>query len=237
MHTTFFHNELQMNLIVCRHADKQSANQDSLLSSLGKWQSVTLGKAIYNEGIVNPYILSSPYGRCLQTATCVADEVGASDIYVEYGLLEGPFHIPGSMGSLERMQHSFLLIDKRYPTQLDEPSGEKTQHDVLPRCARMSHHIVDFFQYKCPHRDVVLITHGTVAISLVAAIAQDKSHSQHYNIHRIQGCCPAGYYKLVTSHSAKWKTEFACFSNHLPVAIGNYGTSTTPVCYFESKTQ
>jgi len=226
-----------MNLIVCRHADKQSAKQDSLLSSLGKWQSSTLGKAIYNEGIVNPYILSSPYGRCLQTATCVADEVGASDIYVEYGLSEGPFHIPGSLGSLESMQLSFPLISKRYTTQLDEPSGEKTQHDVLPRCARMSQCIVDFFQHKCPHRDVVIITHGTVAIGLLAAIAQDKSHSQHDNIHRIEGCCPVGYYKLVTSHGQKWQTDFSCFSSHLPVVIGQYGTSTTPVCYFDIKTQ
>jgi len=225
-----------MNLIVCRHADKQSTNQDSLLSSLGKWQAANLGKAIYNEGIVNPYILSSPYGRCLQTATCVADEVGASDIYVEYGMSEGPLHIPGSLGSFERMQNSFPLVNKRYQTQLDEPSREKTQHDVLPRCARMSHYIVDFFQHKCPHRDVVLITHGTVAIGLVAAITEDKTHSQHDNIHRIQGCCAAGYYKLVKSHCSIWQTDFTCFSNHLPISMGKYGTNTTPVCYFESKT-
>jgi len=231
--STIFHNTGQMKLIVCRHADKQSANQDSLLSSLGKWQSATLGKAIYNEGIVNPYILSSPYSRCLQTATCVADEVGASDIYVEYGLSEGPLHIPGSLGSIERMQNSFPLIDKRYKTQLDEPSGEKTQHDVLPRCARMSNCIVELFKYKCLHRDVVIVTHGTVAIGLVAAIAQDKSHCQHDNIQRIQGCCPAGYYKLVASHGATWQTDFSCCSNHLSVAIGQYGTTTTPICYFE----
>jgi len=230
---TIFHNTEQMKLIVCRHADKQSANQDSLLSSLGKWQSATLGKAIYNEGIVNPYILSSPYGRCLQTATCVADEVGSSDIYVEYGLSEGPLHIVGSLGSIERMQNSFPLVDKRYTTQLDEPSGEKTQHDVLPRCARMSNRIVELFKHKCLHRDVVIVTHGTVAIGLVASIAQDKSHSQHDNIQKIQGCCPAGYYKLVTSHGETWQTDFSCCSNHLAVSIGQYGTTTTPVCYFE----
>ena len=144
----------------------------------GKPQAWEEQSSIFNEGIVNPYILSSPYGRCLQTATAVAREVAASEIFVEYSISEGPFHIPGSLDSLKMMQHSFSLIDEWYQTQFDEPRAGKTQHDVLPRCAQMSQYISEFFRHKCLYRDVVVITHGTVAIGRSMMISNTTTYAE-----------------------------------------------------------
>jgi len=220
-----------MNLYVCRHADRESEQHDSMLSSAGWDHAASLGRAVCSAGTANPYILSSPYGRCLETATAVAHAVGTREILVEYGLSEGPRHVPGTLGPLEGMRQRFPLIDTRYRSFLGEPGGELSQGDVLPRCAEMGRYIAQFAARAHARRDVVVVTHGTVAIGLVAAVASCAARSQLDNLRDLQGCCPAGFYKLHRApHRATWSCDYVCYSRHLPRHVGLRGTATTPVC-------
>jgi len=220
-----------MVLYICRHGDKQSKAHESVLSKRGHMHAMYLGKAIVQEGVVNPYILSSPYDRCLATATAIAKQVNADSILVEYGLCEGPHHIPGTVASIRKMQEKFPLISTNYTSCLREPCGEQSQLDVLPRCQRMSEYISKLNTPALENRHMVIVTHGTVAIGMVGALMQNDMRQ----INSIPGCCPAGYYKLKRSHQARWTSDCICHSDHLPSDIGQCGTPTTPLCHVRTK--
>lgn len=215
-----------MVLYICRHGDKQSDSHESRLSKRGHMHAMYLGHAIMQRRVVNPYILSSPYDRCLQTATAIAKQVNANSIFVEHGLCEGPLHIPGTMSSIRKMKEKFPLINMHYLSCLREPCGEQSQLDVLPRCQKMSKYISKLNEYIAQNLDIVIVTHGTVAIGMVAALMQTDIHE----IGSIPGCCPAGYYTLKQVSRARWAGDCICNSDHLPSDVAQRGTRTTPIC-------
>jgi len=214
-----------MSVYVCRHADRESTHHASLLSDTGHRQARLLGAALCAELVEAPFLMSSPYGRCLQTATAVAKQVGAPRIIVEYGVCEGPLHVHGSLPEFPCLLREYPMIHPAYRTESREPCGESSQHDVLRRCEVMARCVAAFHASNNPRCDVVVVTHGTVAMGLVAAMAGGVGTY----IQDVQGCCAAGYYKLAAVRGGGWATDFVCHAGHL--SAGDRETETTPVCY------
>jgi len=227
-----------MSVYICRHADKQSTHPFSALSEMGKTHAIMLGNELRKDGIYMPYILSSSYDRCLETASAISLGMGHVPIFVEYGLSEGPQppppHTHMRIGSSE-MQSIFPLLDTTRPSKTMPPHGEYTQQDVLPRCVEMGRFASKFYASKKYKADVIFVTHGTVAIGMVAAMAQQSHESLNDSLSKVQGCVAAGFYRLTPYMHAKdgiqWKTDFKCHSSHLPNQLQEKGTITTPTCY------
>lgn len=78
--------------------------RDIPLSPLGHRQSEDLGEFLRGKGVKT--IISSPYIRCLQTASAVARATGAK-IVVEHGLCEGPGHEMGWLPDLVERHRYF----------------------------------------------------------------------------------------------------------------------------------
>jgi len=229
-----------MAVYICRHGDKDSLDHYSMLSDVGKTQARDLGTAFFNRGVHGPCILSSGYRRCLQTASAISQQVGGVPIRMEYGLSEGPLHQPNSFPDPLTMKREFALLDLTYTPQTPEPHNEYDQRDVLPRCEEMGNFITAFFANHRECEDVVVVTHGTVAMALVAAMVKKPHESLDSCLQKINGCVPAGYYQLVPSmcdeRGLVWTTNFQCICSHLAPEVQAHGTETTPICFIPGPT-
>ena len=63
---------------------------------MGKDHALVLGEELCRNGVRDPYILSSVYKQCLETATAISRGVSRVPICLEYGLSEGPTTLSGS---------------------------------------------------------------------------------------------------------------------------------------------
>jgi broad specificity phosphatase PhoE len=234
-HEYYGHSGIRMTVYICRHGDKQSNDHYAMLSDVGKTQANDLGTALCDRGVRKPHILSSPYGRCLQTATAISQQVGGVPILVEYGLSEGPLHEPNLFPPLHSMKRDFPFLNLTYVPQTPEPHNEYNQRDVLPRCLEMADFITAFFANKQDCKDVVIVTHGTVAVGVVAAMVKKVYEPLDNCIQKVQGCVPAGYYQLMPSmcdqRGLTWTTDFQCICSHITPEIQVNGTETTPICF------
>lgn len=224
-----------MSVYICRHADRQSTHPMSALSQMGKTNAVALGQTLASNGMREPCILSSPYERCLETATAISRTVGRVPILVEYGLSDGPIQ-PGAVGvCVPLMQQRFGLLDTRYKSKTPLPNHEDTQRHVLPRCVNMGRFVSDFYMNQPANTDVVVVTHGTVAMGIVAAMAQKQYESLDDSLEHVQGCVAAGYYKLVPYNHQEgglaWSSDYVCNSSVPLGGFPEHDTKTTPTCY------
>lgn len=224
----------EMSIYICRHADKESTRYDSMLSEEGHAQAFLLGQALAPAPNTSRYIMSSPYGRCLQTATAISGQ-GGPLILVEYGLSEGPSHVPGSIPPFSSVHSAFPRIDTTYDTTLFEPSGETSQRHVLQRCEPVARYISDLWESCGGGSEIVVVTHGTVAMGLVVAMVRVQGEHSASCALKTEGCCAAGYYKITraphTLHGPAWETDFTCHSGHIPNHKRTSGT--TPICYLQ----
>jgi len=229
-----------MSVYICRHADRQSTHPMSALSQMGKTNAVALGRTLASNGMREPCILSSPYERCLETATAISRTVGRVPILVEYGLSEGPTQ-PGEVGvCAPLMQQRFALLDTSYQSKTPLPNHEDTQRHVLPRCVYMARFVSDFYMNQPANTDVVVVTHGTVAMGMVAAMARKPHESLDDSLERVQGCVAAGYYKLVPSNHQEgwlaWSSDYVCHSSLPCCVFPQHDSKTTPTCYIPRPT-
>ena len=119
-----------MSVYICRHEDRQSIHPMSALSQMGKTNAMALGQALASNGMREPCILSSPYERCLETATAISQTVGRVPILVEYGLSEGPLP-QGVVGvCASQIQQRFALLDTTYQSKTPLPNHEDTQRQT-----------------------------------------------------------------------------------------------------------
>jgi len=227
-----------MSVYICRHSDRQSTHPLSALSANGRMHAIALGRELGENGVHEPYILSSVYERCLETATAISRTVGRVPIFVEFGLSEGPVQEMPSNMTLFQIQQKFRLVDPLYRCITPPPLGEYTQRDVLPRCVEMGRFVSDVYR-KSPHKaDIVVVTHGTVAFGMVAAMTQQTHESLDDALKKVHGCVAAGYYRLVpceqTNHGLTWLTDFQCHTSNFPGSSQESGAATTPVCFIPS---
>jgi len=226
-----------MKFYICRHAEKESVDVYSKLSERGHEQARLLGRHLARNTGACPLILSSPYERCLETASAIAREYEGACILVENGLAEGPVnsreaHTPVSLHTLKA---AFGMLDPEYVSYYPMPSGENTQRDVLVRCMYMSRHLLHTFARNNKGRDVVVVTHGTVAMGLVAAMATSRQDDVCACVaDAVQGASAAGYYTVertcTPSAGSVVRSDFRCCSAFLPVPP--LPSATTPVCTF-----
>jgi len=207
---------------------------------MGKTNAAALGWTLAGNGMRKPCILSSPYERCLETATAISRTVGRVPILVEYGLSEGPTQQVGVGVCAPPMQQRFALLDTKYVSRTPLPNHEDTQRHVLPRCVHMGRFVSNFYMSQPANTDVVVVTHGTVAMGMVAAMAQKQHESLEVSLKHVQGCVAAGYYKLVpykhTEGGLAWTTDYVCHSS-LPLGVfPQHDSKTTPVCYIPGPT-
>jgi len=136
--------------------------------------------------------------------------------------------------ALSDLQEQFPLVDTTRQSMTLQPHREHTQEDVMPRCAEMGNFISEFYMNNQHPTDVVVVTHGTVAIGIVAAMVQRKNETFGDSLKKVHGCVAAGYYHLVPSMSAEdgllWNTDFTCHSSHLPELFQQQGSVSTPIC-------
>jgi len=224
-----------MSVYICRHSDRQSTHPLSALSANGRMHAIALGRELGENGVHEPYILSSVYERCLETATAISRMVGRGPIFVEFGLSEGPVQEMPTNTSLFQIQKKFPLVDRLYKSITPPPLAEYTQRDVLPRCVEMGRFVSDLYQ-NSPHKtDIVVVTHGTVAFGMVAAMTQQKHESLDDALKKVHGCVAAGYYRLVpceqTTHGLTWLTDFQCHTSKITVSSQDSSAASTPVCF------
>ena len=219
-----------MSVYICRHADRQSTHPMSALSQMGKADAIALGQVFANKGIRCPCIISSPYERCLETATAISRKVGRVPILVEYGLSEGPLKHGDSAVYVSDRQKQFALLDPGYQSKTPLPGQEDTQRQVLPRCVQMGLFVSNLYTKQFDNTDVVVVTHGTVAMGIVAAMARKEHESLDDSLKNLQGCVAAGYYKLVPCAHRKgglaWSSDYVCHG-----LFPKRDTQTTPTCY------
>jgi len=156
-------------------------------------------------------------------------------ICVEYGLSEGPLKAEFVGVCASPMQQQFALLDTLYQSKTPLPNCEDTQRQVLPRCVRMGQFVSDFYMNQPEHTDVVVVTHGTVAIGMAAAMAWGKHESLDDSLEKMQGCVAAGFYKMVPcenkEHVVTWSSDYACHRSSCWQIFSSHDTNTTPTCY------
>jgi len=161
-------------------------------------------------------------------------------ICVEYGLSEGPLKAEFVGVCASPMQQQFALLDTLYQSKTPLPNREDTQRQVLPRCVRMGQFVSDFYMNQPEHTDVVVVTHGTVAISMAAAMAWGKLESLDDSLEKMQGCVAAGFYKMVPcenkEHVLTWSSDYACHRSSCWQIFSSHDTKTTPTCYIPGPT-
>lgn len=221
-------------MFVCRHADKACTHPLARLSLIGERQSVELGAELHTISRGLSCVFSSPYHRCLQTASAIV--AGTSiPICVENGLSEGPCHVPGKMLQLWESKHLFPAIDTSYRSILDEPRHERTQMDVMPRCALVGGLLTNYLKDRNITGDIAVVTHGTVVLGLTGSLTR-MSHTQ-----RLPGSRPAGFFALSrTIHmplhtpefsAGAWQCKMECQSEYLSMQACTKSHSSTPICY------
>jgi len=225
-----------MSVYICRHGDRQTLHLHSRLSTLGKEQARDLGRVLAQQNIACPFVMSSVYDRCLETSAEISRELGCVPIRVEHGLSEGPVSCVQPFPTSEFLEHEYPQIDATCMSHTPPPEAEHDQHDVLPRCEQMAEYISSLYTVPSRTPDLVVVTHGTVAIGLAACMVRRPHETVHDSIARLQGCAPAGFYKIVQSScascgSSSWQTDGVCVKDHLSVEARNKGTRTTPTCY------
>ena len=230
MHVVF-----RMSVYICRHADRQSTHPMSALSHMGKAGAMALGQALARNGVRGPCVMSSPYERCLETATAISQTVGRVPILVEYGLSEGPLRQGPVFVCASQGQRRFALLDTEYQSKTPLPHREDTQRQVLPRCVSMGQFVSGFYMNQPHNTDVVVVTHGTVAIGMVAAMTRKNHESLDDSLQKVQGCVAAGYYKLVPCEHREdglaWSSDYVCHSSSCFGGWAPHDTETTPTCY------
>jgi hypothetical protein len=104
----------------------------------------------------------------------------------------------------------------------------------------MGRFVSDFYMSQPANTDVVVVTHGTVAIGMVAAMARKKHESLDDSLTNVQGCVAAGYYKLIPCEHTKdglaWSSDYACHSSSWLGVFPQHDTKTTPTCYIPGPT-
>jgi broad specificity phosphatase PhoE len=226
-----------MKFYICRHADKESVHQYSKLSEKGREQAQHLAQHLASRLDHPPFILSSPYHRCIATASAIAKECGDAPILIERGLSEGPLphgetRLPVALHALKA---AFMHVDTAYVSYYSMPSKENTQRDVLVRCIYMCRHLLHEFVQNNNRRDVIIVTHGTVAMGLVAAMLATPTNNVCARVRAVEGCTAAGYYTVehtgVSGSEALVYSDSRCRNAFLPVQ--STASTTTPVCTFE----
>jgi broad specificity phosphatase PhoE len=213
----------------------------SQLSTLGMKQTRDLGRALAQQDVVCPFILCSVYDRCLETAVQISLEIGCIPIRVEYGLSEGPVSQVQVFKHNKFLKHTYPLLDDMYVSHTSPPDPEYNQEDVLPRCAHMAEYISSLVLESDHISDLIVVTHGTVAIGLAASMVRRPHETIHDSIARLEGCAPAGVYKIVplictAGASLSWQTDGKCGNTHLSKDARKNGTPTTPTCYIHPPT-
>ena len=231
-----------MAVYICRHGDRLGLDLHSRLSTLGMQQTRDLGRVLAQQDAVCPLILCSAYDRCLETAVQISLENGSVPIRVEYGLSEGPVSQVQVFKSNKVLKHTYPLLDDAYTSHTPPPDPEYDQQDVLPRCTHMAEYISSLLLASGGIQDIIVVTHGTVAIGLAATMVRRAHETVHDSIARLEGCAPAGFYKIVPSTSTFggspcWQTDGKCVKTHLAKEARENGTPTTPTCYIRPRHQ
>jgi len=130
-----------MPVYICRHGDRETLHLHSRLSTLGMEQTRGLGRVLAQQDIICPFIVSSVYDRCLETAVQISLELGSVPIRVEHGLSEGPVSRVQVFNTNKFSKHEYPLLDDSYSSHTPPPEAEYDHHDVFPRCARMAEYI------------------------------------------------------------------------------------------------
>ena len=110
--------------------------------------------------------------RCIQTAHAISVATGAR-ICIEPGLSEGPGHVRGWLPDMLERKRYFPEIDLSYRPLAPEPEGETCDRDVIPRGVRMSRALSGL---EPTRGQLVVVTHASVMLSLVAAAAAGVGH-------------------------------------------------------------
>eukprot|EP00802_Teleaulax_amphioxeia_P007459 Tamp_07465.p1 GENE.Tamp_07465~~Tamp_07465.p1 ORF type:complete len:423 (+),score=45.88 Tamp_07465:431-1699(+) len=176
-------------MCVCRHADRyvpdwsrdvrallqdkqeeEHLTADLPLSPLGHRQAQELAAHLALQDVTS--IICSPYLRCIQTAHAISVATGAR-ICIEPGLSEGPGHVRGWLPDMLERKRYFPEIDLSYRPLAPEPEGETCDRDVIPRGVRMSRALSGL---EPTRGQLVVVTHASVMLSLVAAAAAGVGH-------------------------------------------------------------
>jgi len=167
-----------MNVLLEDSGDDQRLRHDIPLSPLGLRQAHELGSFLATQDV--SVIISSPYLRCIQTAEAVSIATGAR-ICLEPGLSEGPGHEPGWLPTKLERKRYFPQIDLSYRPLAFEPAGEETDRDVIPRAVKMSRALSAWMEQQGMRGQVIVVTHASVMLGLVAAAAAGVGERGGYN--------------------------------------------------------
>jgi hypothetical protein len=94
--------------------------------------------------------------------------------------------------------------------------------------------VSEFYMNNMFQSDVIVVTHGTVAFGMVAAMTQKKNETLDDSLRKVHGCVSAGYYQLIPyfhkTDGLMWSTDFKCHSAALSPVFQLDGMEKTPVC-------
>jgi len=194
---------------LCRHGNrldwedqawKDTAKDpsDTPLSPSGELQAKEL--AAYLKGVVIHRIYSSPYSRCLQTSTEIANVKGLP-IFVEFSVGEWhPDVVPKT--SLEEVPIcNFPLVQTDFKS-IASPFHPETPADLHLRAKKF----VDGFEAIVKEGSTLIVCHAASKIAIVRAFLRDIS------VDVFPGACSLT--KLVKRQNG-WALEVNATSNHL----------------------
>lgn len=152
---------------------------DVELSEHGLEQAEELAQHIVSSEPDIDLILSSPFYRCLQTATPVSGQL-SKPICAETGI--GEWFKPERStrpvpASCTRLAQWFPNIDTTYTSLLGvNPNGE-TEEDIHERCAKfMQLFVKDLDENRPEIKKVLMVTHAASKIALGRALLQDSQY-------------------------------------------------------------
>jgi hypothetical protein len=176
-----------------------------LLEACAKWMGSE--KRPNNACQVTMHMGATP--RCIQTAHAISVATGAR-ICIEPGLCEGPGHARAWLPDMLERKRYFAEIDLSYRPLAPEPEGETSDRDVIPRGVRMSRGLSELMTRQRMRGQLVVVTHASVMLSLVAAAAAGIAHVGGYEaevtaadleavdrtLKDLDGARPGGYFCL-----------------------------------------
>lgn len=201
---------------VIRHGDRHDYNigfenwnktrpenvhvHDPPLSELGHRQAEDLAAAVhlFNDEPVHR-MLVSPFARCIETATPLANKLGHSlcidDSLREAGLTEY-VEMPASA------DRNLSVLDVNFTSTFMGDQTESFPQGCLNRCKSVKQKVLE---ERFVNENVIVVTHAACVVGIVAALLECK-------VSEVDAAEPAGVYKLSRdAYTGRWS---ALLQNH-----------------------
>jgi len=150
-------------------------------------------------------IISSPFVRCIETASVIAEKLDAPSIKVEPGICEVIHVSPPEYLSAEQLKETFPRIDESYVAQMHPSAAEYGDDICIHRSAKVARTICAQHEQTSPSTPLVFVGHGASCAGIFDGLVGRVSY---------QGLCTVTHLVRPTP-GEKWRVLLEGDAAHL----------------------